>query len=208
MRRLVTSTLFAAAAGAAAVAIAASSASAAVWTVSGSSDTGVVNGSAGVTTLVVHDAMAGDQTLTCQSSSAAAHVANGTSNGLPIGTITGLDFNTCSLAGIIPFTVTTSGFPWDINALSQAGGVTTGTVTGPITAQIQGTGTTCAATVSGTSVPATYDNNAFELDVTGGGNLTLSNVNVSGCLSRLHNGDTAEFTSGYALDNPVTITEG
>jgi hypothetical protein len=209
MRKLVTGTLFATAAAAAAIGLTASSASALTFTVSGSSATGDLTAiSEGSTTLVVHHS-SGNVTLTCSSSDGTGNVPNGTGNGQPLGHINSLNFNNCLLGGIIPFTVTTTNFPWNLNGDSFANDVTTGTIT-KVHANVAGTN--CSLKVDGTgpdtndgSVGATYDNGTAVLGVTPGtGNLHV--WDVVGCNSLVSSGDPANFSGDFDVDPPITVT--
>ena len=204
MRKLVAKMLFAGAAAAAAIGLGASSASAATFTVTGG---GTFTGSAGATTLVVRHG-SNNVTLRCTSSRASGSAANGTGlSGTGIARITAISFTSCTLGGILSFTVTPSNLPWSINAVSFDGSdVTTGTISG-IHVGISGTG--CTASVDGSAqnahdgtVNATYRNSTAVLATNGTG--TLHVFGVSGCLGLIGNGDTAGFTSSYSL-SPATL---
>lgn len=211
MRRLVSHALLATGGAVAAVALAASTAFAAVWTVSGNGGAGgAVGGDAGITTLTVDDtAHSGSTTtLTCQSSHTNATVPNGNSNGSPIGTINSLSFTSCNFGGFFSFTVSTSGTPWNLNAVSQPGGPGTdvnGTITGTIRAHISGPG--CEADIAGSSVPGVYSNTNEDLNIPGTGqNLSIASVDPNNnCLGRLTAGDPSAFKGDYFVDQPLEV---
>lgn len=218
MRKLIASTLFAGAAAAAAITLSANSAFAATFNVSGNGDPdGNVNALAPETVLTVHDP-SGDVQLVCSSSDGTGNVPNGDTDGQPAGTITSLNFNDCVLGGSITFTVETSGFAWPLNADSQTGDVVSGSIgddtagaTNGIGAHI--TGLLCDMTVSGPSgpndgkVPAQFDNVNHQLIVSGGGNLQIHDVASGECLNLVHNGDAAEFSGTFDIDQPIVITQ-
>lgn len=202
MRKLIAKMLFAGAAAAAAIGLSSTSALAATFTVTGG---GTFTGTAGTTTLTVHHGT-NNVTLRCTSARASGSAANGTGlSGTGIGTISAASFTSCTLGGILSFTVSAV-TPWAINAASFASGVTSGTVSN-IRANISGTG--CTASVAGTTsttpgtVRATYTNSTHVLAVLSGGG-TLHVWNVSGCLGLIATGDSADFVGSYAL-SPATL---
>ena len=198
MRRLLTSALLAAAA----VVLAATSASAATWHVD---DGGVITLTSTNLTLRVQDP-SGGQTLPCQSSSITINIPDGDSDGQPIGQVIGWGVNNCSLSGVISFTIQISGFPYGLDADAQNGDIS-GRITGPITAQISSS-VGCSATITGTTIPVTYDNNLITLHIPGTGqDLTLSNVNTAGCQNLLHDGDQVAISGDFDnVTHPVIIT--
>lgn len=205
MRRLAIRTLLATGAAAAAVGLSATAAFAAPWTIAGNGNAdGSVGGDAGTTTLNVTDP-AGNTTLSCVSSHTDANVPNGTASTNAIGTISGLSFTQCNFGGFFAFTVTTSGFPYTLNALSQAGDTISGSVTGTIRAHISGPG--CEADIGGSTVPGTFSNTNEDLNIPGTGqDLTITGVDASNnCLGRIHVGDPANFAGDYFVDQPIQI---
>jgi hypothetical protein len=168
---------------------------------------GSITGTAAKTTLT--DTKTGNA-LSCKSSKATGTVKSGTGlAGAGIGSISALTFSNCTGPLGLSFTVTTSAFPWSLNAVSYKKGVTTGTITG-IHAVLSGSD--CTATVDGTSATAdngevkvTYTNSTGKLKVlTTGGNLTI--YNVSGCLGLINSGDPTTFSGTYTITPKQTIT--
>jgi uncharacterized metal-binding protein len=204
MRRLLTSTLLATAAASAAVVLAASSASAATFSVSGANPDGSASGDAATTTLKTPSA-----TLTCTASHTdASGLIDGTSSGSPVASIDSLSFSGCTLS-FISFTVTTDGFPWSLNALSESGGVVQGQIAGSVHAHIHGVNAPCEADITGTTVPGTYTNDSSTLSIPGTGqDLTVTTVDPNNnCAGLIHTGDAASFSGDYAVDPPVVITQ-
>ncbi|WP_353942326.1 hypothetical protein ABII15_12190 [Streptomyces sp. HUAS MG91] len=196
MRRFTRNTAIAAASLGAALGLSVSSASAtslATFTVTGG---GAYTATATNPTLSVPAA-----TLQCATSTANGNVPNGTGlSGTPIGTITGISFGGCTVAGI-PFTVTASALPWNINVTSMTGtNQANGTITG-ISATITGTG--CNAKFAG-SVTGNYTNNNHTLHVTGGG--TLAAQAGASCLGLIKAGDKANFIGNYVLNTSPVIS--
>ena len=200
------SVLFVGAAIAGVIGLSAAPALAATWTVKPG---GTVAATSGKTTLT--DTNTG-VSLSCASSKGAATLKSGSGlSGTGIGSITSLAFNSCTGPAGLKFTVTTSHFPWSLNAVSfnSTSGVTTGTLTG-IHATLTGPG--CSAVVDGTSatadngkVSATYTNSTGVLKtLTTGGN--LHTYSVSGCFGLIHSGDSATFSGTYAVSPKQTIT--
>lgn len=224
MRRLLSSTLLAAAAASAAVVLAASSASAATFSVTGAAADGTATGVAGATTLTTPRTQ-----LRCTSATAhAINLVNGTSSGQPIANIDRLNFNNCTLGGLITFSVDVNadqgadptdpnhtdpvGGPWNLNALSESptdqinGRITPNPVGGVIVAHIHGINATCEADVTGSLVPVTYTNPDHTLHIPGTGqNLTVSNVVQCGNL--ISNGEAASFSGNFSINPAVVIKQ-
>ncbi|MEO5878316.1 MAG: hypothetical protein ABIS86_17790, partial [Streptosporangiaceae bacterium] len=174
---------------------------AATWTVTPG---GPVTGTAGTTTL--KDTKTG-ATLTCASSTTNATVRGGTGlSGTAIATVTSASFNTCKGPLGINFNVTTANVAYQLNAVSYAGGVTSGTLDN-ITATLSGP--LCSASVGGAtassagSVTGTYSNSTHKLAVSGG---NLHVWNVSGCFGLLKTGDPVSYIASYTLSPALTIT--
>jgi hypothetical protein len=91
-----------------------------------------------------------------------------------------------------------------VNALPQFGSTVTVSVSA-IAANFSGGN--CTLAVAGSTMPATYDNDAAELSFNSGGDLTVSGVNVAGGLNRFHNGDTVDFFATF-YTNHVQINMG
>ncbi|MGY0023666.1 hypothetical protein [Streptomyces sp. cg35] len=195
MRRFTRNTAIAAASLGAALGLSVSSASAtalATFTVTGG---GAYTATATNPTLSVPSAL-----LQCASSTATGSVPNGTGlSGTPIGTIGTIGFSSCTVAGI-PFTVTASALPWNINVSSMTGtDQANGTITG-ISATITGVG--CNAKFAG-SVNGYYKNSTHTLYVTGGG--TLAAQTGASCLGLIKAGDKANFLGNYVLNTSPVI---
>jgi hypothetical protein len=168
---------------------------------------GNITAKAGKTTL--KDPTTGT-TLACKSSSGKGSVKKGThSSGAGLGSITSLGFSSCTGPLGLTFKVSSSHFPWKLNAVSFKSGVTTGSITG-IHATLSGP--SCKATVDGTGasknngmVKATYTNSSGILKVlTTGGNLHI--YNVSGCAGLVHSGNSATFSGSYKVTPKQKIT--
>lgn len=151
--------------------------------------------------------------LTCTSSTAAGKLKSGSMQTSPIGTATKNTFSNCTGPAGLTFSVTTSAFPWEVNATSYSSGTAKGSITG-IHAVLKGTNNTCKATVDGTG--ATKDNGmvkishsnsaATKLKILGpGDNLHAYNVST-GCLGALNSGDPTTFVTTYTLNKAQTIT--
>ncbi len=177
---------------------------AATWTVSPG---GSITASAGTTTL--KDTGTGT-TLKCTSSSAKGTLKSGSGlSGTGIGSISSLTFSSCTGPLGLTFTVTSSAFPWSLNATSFSSGVTSGTISG-IHAKLSGP--SCSATVDGTgatadngTVDVTYTNSTAALKVlTTGGNLHI--YGVSGCAGLIKSGDATTFSGSYTVSPKQTIT--
>lgn len=174
------------------------------WTVSPG---GSITATGGKTTL--KDTGTGT-TLNCTSSSGKGSVKSGSGlSGTGIGSITSLTFSSCTGPLGLTFTVTSSAFPWSLNATSFSSGVTSGTISG-VHAKLSGP--SCSATVDGTSATAdngtvdvTYTNSTGVLKVlTTGGNLHI--YGVSGCAGLIKSGDASTFSGSYTVSPKQTIT--
>ena len=174
---------------------------AADWTVTPG---GAVTGTAGTTTL--KDTRSG-ATLTCASSTTNATVQSGSGlSGTAIATVTAATFNTCKGPLGINFNVTQNNVAYQLNAVSYANGVTSGTLenitatlSGPFcTASVGGATATSSGTVNGT-----YDNSTHTLSVSGG---DLHVWGVSGCFGLLRTGDAVSYVASYVLSPALTIT--
>jgi hypothetical protein len=174
---------------------------AATWTVTPG---GAVTGTAGTTTL--KDTATGSA-LNCASSTTNATVQSGSGlSGTAIATVTSANFNSCKGPLGIKFNVSTTDVAYQLNAVSYAGGVTSGTLDN-ITATLSGP--LCSASVGGTTattpgtVNGTYTNSTHTLSVSGG---NLHVWNVSGCFGLLHSGDPVSYVASYVLSPALTIT--
>lgn len=142
--------------------------------------------------------------LYCDSSDVTAGTLQATStNGVGIGNINTIKFNTCDVAGI-SFKVTMTATPWKINALSIDAAHPNrvkGTVSS-ISAKVSGVG--CNATFTGT-VYGYYDNTAGALVIDGTGTSLVASG--ASCLGLINNGDVASFNASYAVStHPVIST--
>jgi hypothetical protein len=195
MRRFLSAVLSAVAAGAFAVAVSAPASAAPPWTISPG---GAVVGQATNPTLVD---TARNVQLRCASSTIRGTLDVGSSADNSLGSISQLAFNTCTVAGLFPFTVTPLGLPWIINAdpATSTAAVIRGRITG-IRAQLSGTG--CSAIIAGASattpgyVTYEYYPSTGRLIITGG-NLRI--WNVSGCGGLLVSGDPVTFQASYTV---------
>ncbi len=135
--------------------------------------------------------------LTCDSSAAGGSLASSATN--DVGDITSLGFVNCSVIGI-PFDVTTSGMPWQVNALGVNAGNSdwiNASITG-VQAHISGTG--CDADFAGT-VTGHWENSTDRLVIDGGA-LIASNAS---CLGIINDGDEALFVASYKLNSNQNI---
>ncbi len=171
------------------------------WTVTPG---GQVTGTASTTTL--KDTATG-ATLTCASSTTQATVKSGSGlSGTGIATVTSSTFSNCTGPLGISFSVSTGTVNYQLNAVSYADGVTTGTLAG-ITASLSGL--FCSASVAGPSagtagtVDGTYSNSTSTLSVTGG---DLHVWNVFGCFGLINSGDPVSISAGYVMNPGQTIT--
>jgi hypothetical protein len=167
---------------------------------------GKISAKAGTTTLT--DTNTGS-VLTCKSSSSTGTLKSGHGvSGASLGTITKLGFSTCTGPLSLTFTVTNSGFPWNLSGASYKNGVTTGAISG-ISSKLSGP--SCSATVGGTTAGSTgtvavsYTNSTGKLKVlTTGGNLHV--WNVSGCAGLINSGDATTFSGSYTVTPKQKIT--
>jgi hypothetical protein len=169
---------------------------------------GAITATAGTTTL--KDTNTGT-VLSCTSSSGAGTLKSGTGlAGTGIGSITSLGFSGCTGPLGLTFTVTTSHFPYKLNATSYK--ATTGTTTGKIVGiEATLTGPGCSASVAGSTattpgtVKVTYTNSTGILKIlpTGG---TLHVYNVSGCAGLINSGDASQFSGSYKVSGGQVIT--
>jgi hypothetical protein len=177
---------------------------AATWTITPG---GTVSGSAGTTTL--KDSSTGT-TVTCTSSTASGSLKSGSGQSNPIGTISSINFNSCTGPLGITFSASVSGsFPLTANSYNASTGVTSGTIS-----KIHGTLTSslCSLVIDGTSgtanngtVNATFTNSSSNLQVLTTGS-TLHIYNVSGCFGLVKNGDGATFAGTYAISPKQKVT--
>jgi hypothetical protein len=149
---------------------------------------------------------------TCASSQVTGKVKSGSGlSGNDIGWVTSTTFRTCTGPAKVPFTVTGSGLPWQLNftTYDPKTGVVRGTVTH---IRVVVTGKHCSAVVDGTNttsgngvVSAGYTNGTGTLQFLGtGGNLHF--WDVKGCSPLLNNGDPAAFTARYLVTPRQVIT--
>ena len=153
--------------------------------------------------------------LTCTDSpgsKAAGTLKSGSGKTNPIGNIKSISFSGCTGPAGLKFKVSTSAFPWKIDALKYSSGVTHGKITG-IHAVLKGTNSSCTAVVDGTAagkdngkVAISHSNGApAKLKVLkSGGNLHA--YKVSGCLGALNSGDAVTYTATYTLNHGQKIT--
>jgi hypothetical protein len=175
---------------------------------------GLYTAKSGTTTLT--DTATG-AVLSCTSSAAAGKLKSGSGKTNPIGTVTSASFTGCTgLGGAATFSVKASASstkPWKVNATGFSAGVATGNISG-IHAVLTGTNNTCKATVDGTGASAfngkvsiKHSNSAAtKLRVVKGINLHVYNVNTTGCLGALNNGDPVTYKATYTLNKAQTIT--
>lgn len=167
----------------------------ATWTVTPG---GAFTGAAGTTVLRVQET--GVQ-LTCRTATARGTAKSGTGLSNPLATLPagGVKFNTCSGPFGLTFGVTHVG-TWNLNGISYAAPVTTGTLTN-INANISGPG--CTASVAG-SVNATYNNTTKVLTVLP--NYGLLFTSVSGCLGLISAGQHASFSGAFTITPGLTVS--
>lgn len=176
------------------------------WTVTPG---GPVTATAGTTT--VTDSRSG-ASLMCASSDATGSLKSGSGQrGSRIGGITMISFIGCTGPLGLPFTLTASHLPWQVNAgsFNSATGVTTGTISG-MHAAFSGPG--CSGVVDGTGaaknngkVAVTYTNGTGVLQVLStGGNLHV--YQVSGCAGVFSNQDAVALSGSYTVSPQQTIT--
>jgi hypothetical protein len=151
---------------------------------------------------------AGTVTLSCPKSTASTSGKLFQSKtGTPpvqIGTIAKANFGTgstrCNLGGF-HFSAKLNKTPLKLNAKTYAAPVTTGSVTGSISATIHGVGGfACTAVVTGTSIPASFNNTTHHLTVNPGTHhKTLHVKTATGCP-----GVTASQSAGFAATYHIT----
>jgi hypothetical protein len=167
---------------------------------------GKISAKAGTTTLT--DTNTGS-VLTCTSSTSTGTLKSGHGiSGASLGTITKLGFSNCTGPLSLTFTVTNSGFPWNLSGTSYKNGVTTGAISG-IKSKLSGP--SCSATVGGTTAGSTgtvavsYTNSTGKLKVlTTGGNLHV--WAVKGCAGLINTGDATTFSGSYTVTPKQKIT--
>lgn len=148
------------------------------------------------------------QALTCVDSNASGSVANGSGlSGTGIGSISALSFSGCTGPFNLTFDVTTSGFPWTIDATgtTTGTGTTSGAITG-ITARLESTNflVPCDVTVTG-SVPISYENSTTMLHVLNSNATHQLTITSGSCaFDILKVGDVVDFNGSYLLD-PETL---
>jgi hypothetical protein len=212
MRKHLTAVLLSGGAAALALGIgtAAMATTATTWTIKPG---GSYTSKSGTTTLT--DTATG-AVLTCTSSTAAGTLKSGSGKTNPIGTVTSSTFTGCTGPAGLTFSVKASASStksWKVNATGFSSGVATGNISG-IHAVLTGTNNTCKATVDGTGASAfngkvriTHSNSApAKLKVTNGINLHTYNVNATGCLGAINNGDAVTYKATYTLNKAQTIT--
>ena len=154
--------------------------------------------------------------LTCAASTAVASgsvpASTVTGTSPTLGTISTATFGTttkaCTYAGLVNFTAKLNKTV-SIQGGTYANGVTTGKLAGSISATLTGVnGTTCSATITGTSIPATYTNATHTLAVNPNSVSTLKITHVSAghCDGLLTSGEPAAFTAAYKFSPPLSIT--
>jgi hypothetical protein len=119
----------------------------------------------------------------------------------------------CSLAGIFKFkaALVPANTPLKLIANSSTGGVVTGKIqeksaSTPILAKITATaGLTCSASVSGVSVPATFNNNTHVLTFNPNKVKTLHIKANHGCPG-LAAGQSASFQAAYGIHSPSSMS--
>ncbi|WP_420033452.1 hypothetical protein ACN2WE_13125 [Streptomyces sp. cg28] len=198
MRRFARNTAIATAALASALGLSISSASAGALATYTVTPGGAFTANATTPTMKV-----GSATLSCASSKATGTLKSGSGlAGAKLGSITGLSFTTCTVAGI-PFTVTTTATvanPFYVNATGTTANHIDGNISN-ISATITGTG--CNATFAGTTT-GWYENTTKTLHVTGGG--TLAAQAGASCLGLFTAGSHADFVGNYVMTAQQTIT--
>jgi len=152
--------------------------------------------------------------LTCATTHGKGRFKTGSGlSGIDIGRLTAATFTGCSGTGGLTFTMTASHFPWMLSASTYdpatTGGLTVGTVSG-IHAVISGT--SCSATVDGTSATANdgqaeihFHNSLDKLKISNNAS-NLHVYNVTGCSSLIKSGDPITFSSAYLLTPTQTIS--
>lgn len=166
------------------------------------------------TNAVLRDVSTG-QNINCSVATSGGEVPDGT--GLPgtgIGSITSATFGTSSSKCSGPFfstftSVLKPGSTWQLNAVSYANGVTTGTITG-VDTLVTGSSIfgSCNSEVTGEVDSVTYDNATGQLKIAADSvpNLTISNVTGSGCAGLIRNNDKATLAATFVVSPAVQIT--
>jgi hypothetical protein len=168
---------------------------------------GAISGKAGTTTL--KDTSSGT-TVSCQTSTLTGKLKKGSGlSGTKLGTITGVDFNNCSVDGQT-LSLSSGAVTWGFNAKSETGGVVSATITG---IHISVSSSICSLVIDGTSgsadngmVKVTYTNATHKLKILAGGD-NLHVWDVSGCLGLVANGNKGTITSTQTIKPAQTITE-
>jgi hypothetical protein len=206
MRKLIRNGLTATVVAGTALALTANAASAAQWTVQNGGSKTATN----TITLLAEDVSTG-AAMTCDTSTASASLPNGTSNGTPLGTVTGVTFTDssnpggeCNGPGGLLITITPTGLPWNLNGTSYSGGVTTGALTG-VSATLDASDG-CHATVGGAGgasgqVDGSYDNATGLLGLSDGtaNNLEVLTVNASCDPLLINEGDSIRLDGQYLV---------
>ncbi|MGH3171513.1 MAG: hypothetical protein ACRDN0_37340 [Trebonia sp.] len=113
------------------------------------------------------------------------------------GTVRKLDFGLCADAGLIHVTAKLNK-PASLIGSTYQSGVTTGKLGGGISVTLTGvSGTTCSATITGTSMTADYNNatHALTLNPNNVSTLEVTHVSAGRCDGLLTNGEKAAFTA-------------
>jgi hypothetical protein len=175
------------------------------WTVSPG---GAISGKAGTTTL---KDTTKDVTLSCTSSTLTGTLKSGSGlSGTGLGSVTGVDFNNCSVDGET-LSISSGTVAWSLNAASETkAGVVSGTISG---IHISVSSSVCSLVIDGTSgtadngtVKVTYTNSTHKLKILPtGGNLHV--YDVDGCLGLVSDGDAGSISSSYTISPAQTITE-
>jgi hypothetical protein len=148
--------------------------------------------------------------LTCHPGTAQASgsVPAASPAGPALGTISKATFASCSASGIFDFTAAINK-PVTLSGSTYSAGVTKGKIAGGISATLNGVnGTTCHATIKGTSLSASYNNATHALTVNPGAHSALSIASVSAghCSGLLTTGEPAAFTATYQFNPPLSVT--
>ena len=182
---------------------AATATTATTWTISPG---GTVTGTAGKT--IVTDTNTGAQVV-CTSSSFGATLKSGTGKINPLGQVTAVAYNSCTVSGsgfsITSFASSTS--PWHLRGATYSSGLTHGQVS-----NIQGSFAGplgCSGTFAGTSattpgsVRVIYNNSTGVLTTSGG---NAHAWNVSSCFGHINTGDAVTIVGHYKISPAQTIT--
>ncbi|MEV0090810.1 hypothetical protein [Streptomyces sp. NPDC050738] len=140
--------------------------------------------------------------LICDSADATGSIATSDADGINIGSIGNIAFNTCSVGGL-DFDVTMTATPWNLSVTGVNSGNANwvdGRVSG-ISAHIEGP--LCTADFAGT-VYGHYENDTHALVIDGTGvDLVASNAD---CLGLISDDDVAQFNASFAVSPGMTIT--